>query len=192
MAGIVGASVSWFPRWKEEGAEVLCSCEGFQNVPLMGTRGCINYNHILAIRKLGYPMRRAPSEEIIAPFVARGFNEGNAKILQRIRKAWNTVGRKDKELRGSNNSVIGGYHKWLKTRTQGVTWLPKLKGQSGEKAEVPEESEEVQALKAELERMRVVKEKLKKAVTRVKKECDEPRDVNITTAEVLEWETKRA
>ena len=38
--------------------------------------------------------------------------------------------------------------------------------------------------------MRVVKEKLKKAVTRVKKECDELRDVNITTAEVLEWETK--
>ena len=28
-------------------------------------------------------MRSAPSEEIIAPFVARGFNEANAKILQK-------------------------------------------------------------------------------------------------------------
>ena len=47
-------------------------------------------------------MRGAPSEEIIAPFVAWGFNEGNAKILQRIRKAWNAVERRDKELRDVN------------------------------------------------------------------------------------------
>ena len=38
LAIMVGASVNWFPRWKEGGAEVLCSCEGFPNVPLMGTR----------------------------------------------------------------------------------------------------------------------------------------------------------
>ena len=137
---------------------MLCSYERFPNVPLMGTRGCINYNPMLSIRQLGYPMRGAPSEETIAPFIARGFNEGNAKILQKIRKAWNTVEQKDKELRGSNNGVVGGYHKWLKAKTQEITWLPKLKGPSGEEAEVPEESEEVQALKAELERMRVAKE----------------------------------
>ena len=81
---MVEASISWFPQWKEGGARVLCSCEGFPNVPLMGTKGCINYNPILAIRQLGYPIRGAPSEEIIAPFVARGFREGNAKMLQRI------------------------------------------------------------------------------------------------------------
>ena len=96
---------------------MLCSCEGFLNIPLMGTRGCINYNPMLTIRQLGYPMRGAPSEDIITPFVARGFNEANAKILQRIRKAWNIVERKDKRLRGSSNGVIGGYHKWLKSRT---------------------------------------------------------------------------
>ena len=81
LAGMVGASNSWFPRWKEGGAGVLCSCEGFPKIPLMGTRGCINYNPMLAIRQLGYPMRGALSEEIIAPFVAQGFNEANAKIL---------------------------------------------------------------------------------------------------------------
>ena len=50
--------------------------------------------------------------------------------------------RKEKELRGSNNGVIGGYHKWLKVRTQGIAWLPKLKISSEEEAEIPEESEE--------------------------------------------------
>ena len=192
LAGMLGASVSWFPRWKEGGAGVLCSCEGFPNIPLMGTRGGINYNPMLAIRQLGYPMRGAPSEETIVPFVARGFIEGNAKILQRICKAWSIVERKDKELRGSSNDVIGGYHKWLKARTQRVTWLSKLKDPSGKEAEVLKENEEVQALKVELERTSVVKEKLKTIVTRVQKECDKLRDVNMTMDEALEWETKRA
>ena len=50
LVGMTGVSISWFPRWKEGEPGVLCSCEGFQNVPLMGTRGCINYNPVLAIR----------------------------------------------------------------------------------------------------------------------------------------------
>ena len=93
--------------------------------------------------------------------------------------------RKDKELRGSSNGVIGGYHKWFKPRTQGITWLQKLKGLNRE------ESEEVQALKAELKKTRVENEKLKVAVTRVRKECDKLKDINMTVAEALEWETKK-
>jgi len=100
--------------------------------------------------------------------------------------------RKDNKLRGSSNGIIGGYQKWLKSRTQEINCLPKLKGLSGKKAEVPEESEEMQALKAELEKTRVVKEKLKMTVTRDRKECDELRDVNMTMDEAIEQETKRA
>ena len=107
-------------------------------------------------------------------------------MLQRVRKAWNAVQRKDKELRGSSSGVIGGYHKWLKARTQGITWLPKLKISSGEEAEVPEEREEVQALKAELERTRVVKEKFKMAASRIRNEYDDLRDINMATTEALE------
>jgi len=101
------------------------------------------------------------------------------------------VGRKDKELTGRSNGVIGGYHKWLKSRKQGIVWLKKLKGLNGEEAEVPEESEEVQALKAELEKTKVAKEKLKVVVTRVRKECDRLKDINMSTAEALEHETKK-
>ena len=107
-------------------------------------------------------------------------------MLQRVRKAWNAVQRKDKELKGSSNGIIGEYHKWLKARMREISWLPKLKISSGEEAKVPEESEEVQALKAELERTRVVKEKFKTIAIRVRKECDELRDINMATAEALE------
>ena len=100
--------------------------------------------------------------------------------------------RKDKELRGNNNGIAGGYHKWLKARTQEITWLPKLKISSEEEAETPEERKKVQALKVKLERTQVVKEKFKTTAIRVRKECDELRDVNVATVEALEQETKRA
>ena len=51
---------------------------------------------------------------------------------------------------------------------------------------VPEESEEVQALKAELERMRAVKEKFKTMAIRVRKKCDMLKDINVVTTEALE------
>ena len=35
LASVVGASINWFPRWKEGRTGVLSSCEGFPNVPLM-------------------------------------------------------------------------------------------------------------------------------------------------------------
>jgi len=158
----------------------------------MGTRGCIDYNPVLSIRQLGYPMRGAPSKESITPFIARGFSDPNARIFQRVRKAWSVAQRKDKELRGSNNGIIGGYHKWLKAWMQELDWLPKLRTSSEEEAETPEESEEVQALKAELEKAQAVKEKFKMIAIKVWKECDELRDINMATAEALDRETKRA
>ena len=131
-------------------------------------------------------MRGAPSEESTTSFIARGFSDPNAKTLQRVRKACNAVQRKDKELRGSSNGIISSYYKWLKARTQEMNWLLRLKISSKEEVETLEESEEVQALKANLERTQVVKEKFKTKAIKVRKECDELRDVNMATTEALE------
>ena len=57
---------------------------------------------------------------------------------------------------------------------------------------MPEESEEVQDLKAELGKTKVEKEKLKVVVTRVRKECDKLKDVNMSTTEALEQKMKKA
>ena len=58
---------------------MLYSCEGFPNVPLIGMRGCINYNPVLAIRQLGYPMRgaswRKSSREVSLKLMRRYFRE---------------------------------------------------------------------------------------------------------------------
>ncbi|KAH1205582.1 hypothetical protein GmHk_16G046253 [Glycine max] len=192
LAGIGGRTISWFPRWKEGKEGVLFSCGRYPNIPLVGTRGCINYNPTLAIRQLGYPMRGAPTEESMSPFLVRDLDAQNSKTIQRIHKAWETPLKKDQELRGIRNGIIGGYHEWLKVRIRGLDWLAKLKVVSEENFEAPEEDEEVQALKSELGKAKLAKEKFKLAATHVRKECAGLREENAITARALEQETKRA
>ncbi|KAH1205788.1 hypothetical protein GmHk_16G046413 [Glycine max] len=127
LAGIGGRTINWFPRWKEGKEGVLFSCGGYPNIPLIGTRGCINYNPALAIRQLGYPMRGAPMEESMSHFLVRDFGAQNFKAIQRIHKAWETPLRKDQELRGIRNGIIGGYHEWLKVHIRGKAKLAKEK-----------------------------------------------------------------
>ncbi|KAL5156403.1 hypothetical protein HKD37_U058360 [Glycine soja] len=158
----------------------------------MGTRGCISYNSVLAIRQLGYPMRGAELEEELAPIIARGFNKTNVEALQKVRKAWEMVQKKDKELRGSNNGPIGGYRKWLRAHMQGLDWLPSLRTAKREEVEAPEEDEEVQALRVELEQAQTIKEKFKSTALKIQKENAELRDINMATTKALEQETKRA
>ena len=100
--------------------------------------------------------------------------------------------RKDKELRGRSNSVIGGYHKWLEYRVQGIAWLKKLEGLNEVETEVSEEREEVRVFKDELERTKMAKEKMTMVVTRVRKECERLKDINMSTAEALEQEMRKA
>ncbi|KAL5165868.1 hypothetical protein HKD37_18G050936 [Glycine soja] len=192
LAGIGGRTISWFPRWKEGKEGVLFSCGRYPNIPLVGTRGCINYNPALAIRQLGYPMRGAPTEESMSPFLVRDLGAQNSKTIQRIHKAWETPLRKDQELRGIRNGIIGGYHEWLKVRIRGLDWLAKLKVVSEENFEAPEEDEEVQALKSELGKAKLAKEKFKLAATHVRKECAGLQEENAIAARALEQETKRA
>ena len=73
------------------------------------------------------------------------------ETLQKVCKAWEVLQKKDKELRGSNNGPISGYRKWLRAHVQGLDWLPSLRTAKREEVEAPEEDEEVQALRTELE-----------------------------------------
>ncbi|KAH1242711.1 hypothetical protein GmHk_07G019990 [Glycine max] len=193
LAGIGGNAINWFPRWKEGKEGVLFSCGDYPNVPLIGTRECINYNPALAIRHLGYPMRGAPTEENLSPFLdcIRDLGAQSLKVIQRVHKAWRSPLRKDKELRGIRNGVIGGYHGWLRIHTRELDWLSKLKVVD-ENFEAPEEDEEVQALKLELGKAGLAKEKFKSAATNIRKECTELHEENAATARALEQETKRA
>ena len=112
-------------------------------------------------------MRGAPAEESLSPFLVRDFGAQGFKVIQRVHKAWEGPLRKDKELRGIRNGIIGGYHEWLKVHTRGLDWLSKLKIINEENFEAPEEDEDVRALKTELGKASLAKETVQMVATDV-------------------------
>ena len=48
--------------------DIVNSGGSFPNVPLLGTKGGINYNPVLARRHLGYPMRDKPNSIHLSSF----------------------------------------------------------------------------------------------------------------------------
>ena len=73
-----------------------------------------------------------------------------------------------------------------------MDWLPNLKTVRDNEVKASEESDEVQALKAKLERAQVVKEQFKSIDIKVSREYDELTHDNIATAEASEREPKEA
>ena len=144
-----------------------CSLDGDEGLHQLQSRSCNKTTWL--------PYERGTLEEELAPVISRGFNKTNRETLQKVRKAWEVVQKKDKELRGSNNGPIGGYRRWLKAHVQGLDWLPSLRTAKREEVEAPEEDEEVQALRAELEQAQTVKERFKSAALKIRKENAELR-----------------
>jgi len=74
--------------------EIITGCGDFLNVPLLGTRGGINYNPELAMRQFGFPMRAKP---INLATSQEFFYYSNAPAGQRktFIDAWSKVRRKD-------------------------------------------------------------------------------------------------
>ena len=50
------SDIVWYHQAYHD-VEIVDSCGSFPNVPLLGTKGGINYNPVLARQQLGYPMR---------------------------------------------------------------------------------------------------------------------------------------
>ncbi|KAK2379956.1 hypothetical protein QL285_067696 [Trifolium repens] len=103
-------------RWYSlhvESSKVLLKCGDFPNVPLVGTQGCINYNPVLSLRQLGYPMVDAPSEITLIPFVLKK-EMVDLELWGRIKKAWFKV---EKSVVGRKNCLAReAYTQWVKNR----------------------------------------------------------------------------
>ncbi|XP_050876338.1 uncharacterized protein LOC127080048 [Lathyrus oleraceus] len=68
LASLTSSHVKWYIRdWETE--DDIVSIGNFPNVPLIGTRGCINYNPVLSLRRHDYPMNGPPRAEALKPFI---------------------------------------------------------------------------------------------------------------------------
>ena len=53
------SDIDWYSRIYDR-IKIIDSCGSFPNIPLIGTKGGINYHLVLARRQLGYPMKDVP------------------------------------------------------------------------------------------------------------------------------------
>jgi len=99
-----------------EGIMIIYRCGNFPNVPLIGTKGGINYHPELARRQMGYPMRDVPVNfHLEGLFFIKGEND---KIIREdIAHAWKHVHRKGKESLGKPNCIsLDPYLQWVQNR----------------------------------------------------------------------------
>ncbi|KAK2428905.1 hypothetical protein QL285_027389 [Trifolium repens] len=161
MMSLTERSILWYARKINEG-EVIISCGDFPNVPLIGSRGCINYNPILSIRQLGYPMLRKPDDEVLKEFVLDDTNTNDPRILQRVIRSWAQVHRKGNELRKRGVAINEPYSQWIKERVKKIQ-LPFIlipSSQPSPPEPVLTSVEEVDVLKATIEHLEKEKEDL--------------------------------
>ncbi|MCH81173.1 hypothetical protein A2U01_0001956, partial [Trifolium medium] len=100
---------------KHDNVETILSCGEYRNVPLMGTKGCINYDLILALRQLGYTMEDKSDDGLLESFILReGFED--LPLFKKIRKAWGYVHKK--EIGRKNCLAKPPYTQWVKERVK--------------------------------------------------------------------------
>lgn len=95
FTSLSASSILWYKReWETK--DVIFRYEGFPNVPLRGTRGCINYNLVLVKRQLGYVMLSPPEHRDIMPFIVNNVDPLNSGV-KRVKRAWESIVRIDQE-----------------------------------------------------------------------------------------------
>jgi len=144
--GMIKREVSWQQR------SHIIHCGEYPNVPLIGTKYCVNYNPILAQRQFGYPIRGALNPESLVA-VWNCYEEGTSNdLLRRIRSAWDSVVRAEKDFRPWVVKEKTSYQQWVMDKVKGVKLPFKPVAFMPEQQDV--ESEEVKTLKEEIEKMK--------------------------------------
>ncbi|XP_058722493.1 uncharacterized protein LOC131594391 [Vicia villosa] len=98
--------------------EVITSCGSFDNVPLIGTKGVINYNPRLVLRQLGFVLKDKPLDKEIFESVC--FEKGtDPEGLEKVRSAWNSIHIDDQTSLDEKNAVAKqAYTDWVKDRVK--------------------------------------------------------------------------
>ncbi|XP_050877143.1 uncharacterized protein LOC127080897 [Lathyrus oleraceus] len=104
LGSLRSSDISWYSR-EYDGTKIISSCGDFPNIPLIGTRGCINANPVLSMRQLGYPMEGPPEEKFLEAFLLHDLGVENPTLFARIKKAWEKVNRKGKADLGKKNCI---------------------------------------------------------------------------------------
>ncbi|XP_058741278.1 uncharacterized protein LOC131613645 [Vicia villosa] len=117
IMGLTGNDIVWCPTGMDV-EKVITSCGTFDNVPLIGTKGVINYNPKLALRQLGFALENKPLDKEIFESVC--FEKGtDLKGLEKVMSAWNDIHTSDQISLGGKNAVAKqAYTDWVENRVK--------------------------------------------------------------------------
>lgn len=91
---------------------IILSCGEFPDVPLIGSRGYFNYNLILSLKQLKYPMKGLLEDRLLEDLILHDMGVEHPPMLKRIRRSWGRINRKGKnELCKSNCMAKEPYYK---------------------------------------------------------------------------------
>lgn len=106
-------SILWYPK-KIRVRDIIVNCESFPNVPLIGSKECINYNPILAMRLLGHPIWENPKEGELEEFILHGGDTSHKELFRKVIYAWEKVHVKENKLKRRDTSSKESYTSWVK------------------------------------------------------------------------------
>ena len=98
LAGLTQKKIQWQPTWQQR-SHMVYQCSKRVNVPLIVTKGCINYNPVLAQRQFGYPIAGAPISVVLEPLLVLYEEGSSVEILPKLQRAWNKMVIQGKDTR---------------------------------------------------------------------------------------------
>ncbi|XP_050875119.1 uncharacterized protein LOC127078729 [Lathyrus oleraceus] len=132
LVGLTENTIIWYPR---------------------GSKGCINYNPILAVRQLGYPITYKPDDQLLEGFVFHDMDD--LVTLRRVIRVWEKVFFRGQD---KGKGVIGyrePYYRRVTRRSQEIklTFILDPPTQPPPPEPISVSMEEVEALRATIARL---------------------------------------
>src|ERR1043165_5381149 len=115
LMSLTNDDIYWYTLADNE-MEIIESCGEFANVPLIGTKGGINYNPFLARRQLGYANSSKPFGFTVESYFYLE-EEDSQGLKSRMIKAWHHIRRKEKG-KAKNCVAMETYTSWVKKRAK--------------------------------------------------------------------------
>ncbi|XP_058759464.1 uncharacterized protein LOC131632751 [Vicia villosa] len=126
IMGLRAKDIVWYNSALDD-REVIMSCGKFKNVPLMGLRGGINYNPVLARRTFGYAFISPPEQTEIAENIFYHVATDNGQMAEAV-QAWKSICWRDKKHFGQRDcATYEDYTKWVESvvAVRGMPFPPK-------------------------------------------------------------------
>jgi len=109
------SDVVWYNPTYDKGS-IIDNCGELNNVPLLGIRGGISYNPVLARRQFKYPMEERPRNIHLENVYYHNQNDVRG-MREQVVRAWNTIRRRDKGQLGRKTCTVHEtYTQWVNDR----------------------------------------------------------------------------